>query len=205
MKMLQSRLKELGYYSGEIDGYYHAATVTAVNAYKDATIPYGNMGENRGVTGPSTWLQLGLPIELDFQEIPPILESDYFVKLDCDGKINDHDFIPYSEWTSSAFNGGFSGNVNIGGSYSIASNTPNNSNNNSSKGVAGASVTAIRSYYIPEIDMTLSVGGEIDIASIGLAYGTTGGYSKLGASAGVGAYLIIDCSLGNSVSSSQNP
>jgi murein DD-endopeptidase MepM/ murein hydrolase activator NlpD len=57
--VIQQRLNDLGY-KGEngqsiaVNGVFDSNTVHAVNTFKDANIPGGNKGENRGVVGTTT-------------------------------------------------------------------------------------------------------------------------------------------------------
>ena len=59
VKVLQNELAWLGYYSGEIDGYFGQKTLDAVNWYKHAN-DLGNTGADWGVVGAQTWSSLGL-------------------------------------------------------------------------------------------------------------------------------------------------
>ena len=43
-----------------VDGVFDPATLKAVNMFKDAIMPGGNTGSNRGVVGDTTWAALGL-------------------------------------------------------------------------------------------------------------------------------------------------
>ena len=59
VKVMQNELAWLGYYSGEIDGYFGQKTLDAVNLYKNA-MGLGNTGSDWGVVGVQTWSSLGL-------------------------------------------------------------------------------------------------------------------------------------------------
>ena len=59
VKVLQDSLARIGYYSGEINGYFNSETLDAVNAYKGA-MKLGNTGSDWGVVGVKTWSSLGL-------------------------------------------------------------------------------------------------------------------------------------------------
>ncbi len=59
VKVMQNELAWLGYYSGEIDGYFGQKTLDAVNAYKNA-MGLGNTGSDWGVVGVQTWSSMGL-------------------------------------------------------------------------------------------------------------------------------------------------
>ncbi len=59
VKVLQNELAWLGYYTGEIDGYFGNQTLSAVNAYKDASGLW-NFGQYKGIVGATTWESLGL-------------------------------------------------------------------------------------------------------------------------------------------------
>ncbi|MBE7020833.1 MAG: hypothetical protein E7411_05320 [Ruminococcaceae bacterium] len=59
VEVMQDKLTSLGYYSGEIDGYFGQQTLDAVNAYKN-DMGLGNTGSDFGVVGAQTWSSLGL-------------------------------------------------------------------------------------------------------------------------------------------------
>ena len=59
VKVMQNELAWLGYYSGDIDGYFGQKTLDAVNAYKNA-MGLGNTGADWGIVGKQTWESMGL-------------------------------------------------------------------------------------------------------------------------------------------------
>jgi RHS repeat-associated protein len=70
VKSLQKKLNELGYTDAngqrlDEDKDFGPSTLAALNKFKDAMLPGGNTGANRGVVGLSTWIALGLkPIDM---------------------------------------------------------------------------------------------------------------------------------------------
>jgi peptidoglycan hydrolase-like protein with peptidoglycan-binding domain len=68
VKTLQRWLNKLGYTDGSgnplaEDGEFGVKTLAAVNKFKDAFLPGGNLGENRGVVGPTTWDTLSKKVD----------------------------------------------------------------------------------------------------------------------------------------------
>ncbi|UOO37493.1 CHAP domain-containing protein [Oscillospiraceae bacterium CM] len=78
VKRLQKMLNKLGVtdVNGralEEDGVFGRHTLEAVNTYKDAAIPGGNTGTNRGIVGPSTFGRLTFDSTFNFK--PPALRN----------------------------------------------------------------------------------------------------------------------------------
>lgn len=82
VKTLQTELNnyatELGFAKLSVNGKFNNLTEIALNKYKDKYLPGGNTGDMRGKVGYTTWLSLGLPIDMPnsiIELIPALLFS----------------------------------------------------------------------------------------------------------------------------------
>lgn len=76
VKNVQERLKELGYYTGDITSIYDKATAEAVRNFQ---AEFGLLAD--GVVGPDTWNAIGLS-----EESLQYFDSQYFITIDLDAK-----------------------------------------------------------------------------------------------------------------------
>lgn len=73
---LQRRLNELGYKDNgnamlSEDGSFGPKTEQAVNKFKDSVLPGGNIDDNRGKVGDTTWEHLDKAVPLQTRWVPP--------------------------------------------------------------------------------------------------------------------------------------